>query len=93
MLTKNTEQLKQRVAEHVAADSIIQGVYWDSRNMQGCFIGCLAHDDDPAINEAVYGLPVVVQRIAEHIFEALPAADAKAFLPLCRMRLDATARI
>jgi len=79
MLTKNTEQLKQRVAEHVAADSIIQGVYWDSRNMQGCFIGCLAHDDDPAINEAVYGLPVVVQRIAEHIFEALPAADAKAF--------------
>ncbi|NBS67680.1 hypothetical protein EBT31_02050 [bacterium] len=80
MLTKNTDQLKQRVAEHVAADSIIQRVYWDSKNMRGCFIGCLAHDKDPAINEAVYGLPVMIQRIAEHIFEALPAADdAKAF--------------
>jgi len=79
MLTKNTEQLKQRVAKHVAADSIIQGIYWDTVNLRGCFIGCLAHDDDPSINEATYGLPVAVQRIAESIFEALPADKAKAF--------------
>ena len=79
MLTKNTEQLKQRVAEHVAADSIIQGIYWDTENLRGCFIGCLAHDDDPSINEATYGLPIAVQRIAENIFEAIPADEAKAF--------------
>ena len=79
MLTKNTEQLKQRVAEHVAADSIIQGIYWDTVNLRGCFIGCLAHNDDPSINEATYGLPIAVQRIAESIFEALPADKAKAF--------------
>ena len=79
MLTKNTEQLKQRVAEHVAADSIIQGIYWDTVNLRGCFIGCLAHNDDPSINEATYGLPIAVQRIAENIFEAIPADEAKAF--------------
>jgi hypothetical protein len=79
MLTKNTNQLRQQVAAHVAADSIAQGVYWDKRNKRGCFIGCLAHYDDPEINEQTYGLPVVVQRIAESIFEALPDDEAKAF--------------
>ena len=79
MLTKNTDQLRQQVAAHVAADSIAQGVYWDKRNKRGCFIGCLAHSDDPGINEQTYGLPVMVQRIAESIFEALPDDEAKAF--------------
>ena len=79
MLTKNTDQLRQQVAAHVAADSIAQGIYWDERNKRGCFIGCLAHSDDPGINEQTYGLPVMVQRIAESIFEALPAYEAKAF--------------
>ena len=79
MLTKNTARLKERVAEHVAADSIVQGFYWDTGSLRGCFVGCLAHADDPALNEADYGLPVAVQRIAENIFEALPANEAKAF--------------
>ena len=79
MLTKNTDQLKQLVAEHVAADSIIQGIYWDTENQRGCFIGCLAHASDPRLNEERYGLPLALQRIAENIFEALPADEAKAF--------------
>jgi hypothetical protein len=79
MLTKNTAKLRQEVAAHVAADSIVQGTYWDTESGKGCFIGCLAKSDDPAINEATYGLPVMVQRIAESIFEALPAGQAKAF--------------
>lgn len=79
ILTKNTDQLRKEIAAHVAADSIIQGIYWDAENNRGCFIGCLAHDNNPAINEAIYGLPVMVQRIAENIFEALPANGAKAF--------------
>ena len=79
MLTRNTDKLRQEVAAHVAADSIVQGTYWDSENKRGCFIGCLAKNDDPAINEVTYGLPVMVQRIAENIFEALPADEAKAF--------------
>ena len=79
MLTKNIAQLKQLVAEHVAADSITQGIYWDPEAMRGCFIGCLAHGDNPAANEEAYGLPVAVQRIAESIFEALPIDEAKKF--------------
>ena len=79
MLTKNTKQLSQQVAAHVAADSIAQGIYWDERSKRGCFIGCLAHSNDPRINEQTYGLPVVVQRIAESIFESLPDDEAKAF--------------
>ena len=79
MLTKNTDKLRQEVAAHVAADSIVQGTYWDSENKRGCFIGCLAKNDDPAINEVTYGLPIMVQRIAENIFERLPADEAKAF--------------
>ena len=78
-LTKNTDKLRQEVAAHIAADSIVQGIYWDTENNRGCFIGCLAKSNDPAINEATYGLPVMVQRIAESIFEALPADQAKAF--------------
>ena len=78
-LTKNTDKLRQEVAAHVAADSIVQGIYWDEEVNRGCFIGCLAKSDDPTINEATYGLPVMVQRIAESIFEALPADEAKAF--------------
>jgi hypothetical protein len=79
MITRNFDRLRRKVAAHVAADTIIQGIYWDEASQSGCFIGCLAHDDDPAANEAEYGLPVMVQRIAENIFEALPAADAKVF--------------
>jgi hypothetical protein len=79
MLTKNTDQLREVVNQHIAADSVIQGMYWDSDTHKGCFIGCLAHDDDPAINESRYGLPAMVQRIAESIFEGLPANEAKAF--------------
>jgi len=79
MLTKNTDQLRQQVAAHVAADSIAQRIYWDEGSKRGCFIGCLAHSDDPGINEQTYGLPVMLQRIAESIFEALPKDEAKAF--------------
>ena len=78
-LTKNTDKLRQEVAAHVAADSIVQGTYWNIATNKGCFIGCLAKSDDPTINEITYGLPVMVQRIAESIFEALPADEAKAF--------------
>jgi len=79
MLTKNTDKLHREVAAHVAADSIVQGTYWDAASKSGCFIGCLAHADDPAVNEIAYGLPIMVQRIAENIFEALPADKAKEF--------------
>lgn len=78
-ITKNVEKLRQEVAKHVAADSIVQGDYWNAKLERGCFIGCLAKGDNPEFNKATYGLPVMLQRIAENIFEALPADEAKAF--------------
>ena len=79
ILTKNTDQLRRVVAEHIAADAVVQGNYWNREQQRGCFIGCLAHSNDPSVSERTYGLPVMVQRIAEGIFEALPAEDARAF--------------
>ena len=79
MITRNFDRLRREVAAHVAADTIVQGAYWDEETHRGCWIGCLARSNDPALNEAEYGLPVMVQRIAESIFEALPVDEAKAF--------------
>ena len=77
ILTRNTAQLRQIVEKHIAADAVIQGDYWDGH--RGCFIGCLNHSSDPYGAEKEYGLPIMVQRIAEAIFERLPAEDAPKF--------------
>lgn len=79
LLTRNTDLLRQEVAAHVTADKVRQKVYWDTENQRGCFIGCLNHAEDPTGAEAKYGIPVMVQRIAESIFERLPAEAAVAF--------------
>ena len=79
MLTKNTELLKREVKKHIAADSLIQGTYWNEHEHKGCFIGCLTHSDDtlPAVER--FGLTEPILRIAERIFENLPKEEAKQF--------------
>lgn len=79
LLTRNTSLLRTEVATHVAADQVVQGTYWNAKNQRGCFIGCLTHSSDPQIAEDRYGLPIMVQRIAESIFERLPSGEAPAF--------------
>lgn len=82
MLTKNTDILRQEVAAHIKADALVRGNYWSWGGTdvggRGCFIGCLTHSSDPAPAFERFGLPVAVLRIAENIFEALPADDARA---------------
>jgi hypothetical protein len=77
MLTKKTDILRREVKAHIEADVLVRGRYW--RGGKGCFIGCLTHSSNlaPAIKR--FGLPVEVLRLAEYIFERLPADDAKAF--------------
>ena len=77
--TRNHAQLTATVAEHVAADAVIQGDYWDPETQRGCFIGCLVHSNNPAAIEHTYGIPVMLVRIAETIFERLPADEAREF--------------
>lgn len=77
MLTKNIDLLHHEVSDHITADAVAQRNYWDGK--KGCFIGCLAHSRQTRIIEELYGLPVAVLRIAESIFEGLPAPEAKTF--------------
>jgi hypothetical protein len=76
-LTRNTDLLRVEVAKHIAADAVIQGRYWDGE--RGCFIGCLSHSPDPTLAVERFGLTLPLLRIAESIFERLPADQAKAF--------------
>jgi hypothetical protein len=75
MLTKKTDILRQEVEAHIKA--LVQGHYW--RDGKGCFIGCLTHSNTPVPAAERFGLPEPLLRLAEHIFERLPADDAKAF--------------
>ena len=77
--TKNTQLMATEVAQHIAADAVIQGDYWDDDERKGCFIGCLGHSSDPTIAVQRFGLTLPLLRIAESIFEGLPADEAKSF--------------
>ena len=79
MLTKNFSTLQSEVAKHVAADQVIQGMYWDDEDQKGCFIGCLAHANDALSLKTKYGIPLMLTRIAENIFEGLPSGKAVKF--------------
>ena len=83
MKTKNIKQMKVTVQQHLEADAVMQGEYWQRDNNavggRGCFIGCLAHDADTRVLERQYGIPRVFSRIAEAIFERLPIYEAKQF--------------
>jgi hypothetical protein len=91
-LTRNTDQLFAEVAEHVAQDRIIQATYgeYTENGFRGCFLGCLAHskngDDDfdnssDMIRRVIerFNFTEPLLRIAEDIFEALPADEARQF--------------
>ena len=66
-----------QIAAHEAHDEIMQGRYW--ANGKGCFIGCIAHDNSAEKVEEMTGMPVMLTRIAEGIFETLPNDIAKGF--------------
>lgn len=70
-------RVRAQIDAHTAADEIVQGRYWE--NGKGCFIGCIAHSDDTSAVEALTGFPIMLQRIAESIFEGLPNDVAKGF--------------
>lgn len=82
-LTRNHALLEAEVKAHLDADALVAGTYWqDADNAaggKGCFIGCLTHTCDPAPAFERFGLTEPIMRIAENIFEALPAHEGKAF--------------
>jgi hypothetical protein len=69
------EKYLVRVREHRAADEIVTGQYW--RNGRGCAVGCTIHGDDHKAYESELGIPEVLARLEDTMFEGMPIADSK----------------
>ena len=66
-----------RIAAHAAADEIVKGQYWE--NGKGCAIGCTYHSSDHMAAERQAGIPLMLARLEDRIFEGLPNSEAKAW--------------
>ena len=66
--------LKQLRA-HARADEIVKGRYWEDG--KGCAVGCTVHSDSHAAYEAQFGVPQMLARLEDTIFEGLPNDEAK----------------
>jgi hypothetical protein len=64
-----------RVKAHAAADEIIKGTYWEEG--MGCAVGCTIHGSDHGQYEVQLGIPRIIARLEDRIFEGLPLAQAK----------------
>jgi len=60
---------------HAKADEIVQGVSWD--NGKGCAVGCTLHSYNHMEYETRFGIPVMLARLEDCIFEGLPNNLAK----------------
>jgi hypothetical protein len=80
LLTRNIATMKVEVDAHIAADAVVAGTYWEAADNAvggiGCFIGCLSHSTNPRALLERFGLPLHLVRMAEDIFESLPAQKA-----------------
>ena len=78
-IAKNTDQLRKEIGEHLDADRIRKGNYWNEQEQLGCFIGCLTHSDYPTPAVERFGIPEPLLRICEGIFENLLDDNGRAF--------------
>lgn len=68
---------------HYEADEIVKGVYWESG--KGCAVGCTVHSGAHASYETQFGIPQLLARLEDGIFEAMDYAVAREW-PLRFMR-------
>lgn len=78
-IAKNTDQLRKEIGEHLDADRIRKGTYWNEEEQLGCFIGCLTHSDYPTPAVERFGFPEPLLRICEAIFENMTYDYGRAF--------------
>ena len=55
---------------HRAADEIVKGQYWDGG--KGCAVACTVHSSDHMQYEERFGIPVMLARLEDTLFEGLP---------------------
>jgi hypothetical protein len=65
------EKYLKRVRAHAKADEIISGSYWE--NGKGCAVGCTIHGSSHAAYETEIGVPQVLARLEDRLFEGLYA--------------------
>ncbi|MGN6121686.1 MAG: hypothetical protein ACTHOJ_01890, partial [Sphingomonas oligoaromativorans] len=71
-----TQKLVQLRA-HEAADEIVKGLYWQGG--KGCAVGCTVHSSSHAAYETEMGIPRMLARLEDGIFEGMSNAAAKRF--------------
>lgn len=73
--SKIKETYLQRVRAHRAADELIHGQYWTGS--KGCAVGCTVHSSDHSAYETELGIPSILARLEDGIFESLPENRAQ----------------
>jgi hypothetical protein len=64
-----------QLERHRLADEIIKGHYWE--NGKGCAVGCTIHSGRHAEYEPRFGIPQMLARLEDFIFEGLANGEAK----------------
>ncbi len=83
MLTFNQagkDDLIAKLEVHAAADDFSKGKYWSDG--KGCAVGCTLHDygvdtSDHSQYEALFGIPKIIARFEDGIFEGLTTEESK----------------
>jgi hypothetical protein len=77
----NKQEIKDRyinrLKEHAKQDEIIKGNYWE--HGKGCAVGCTIHSGDHKAYEIELGIPTILAKLEDRLFESLPNAEAKKF--------------
>jgi hypothetical protein len=80
----NDHALKERLIAtmraHREAETLVQGVYWEDG--RGCAVGCLTHKQAYEAwkhYETEWGIPRILARLEDALFEALPTDEARAW--------------
>ena len=74
---KIKEKYLARVKEHARLDNIIKGQYWQYG--KGCAVGCTIQCDSHLAYEIELGIPSVIARLEDIIFEKMNNNKAKTF--------------
>ena len=60
----------RQLSMHREADQLVKGQYWEGG--KGCAIGCTLHSGMHMEYETRFGIPVVLARLEDRLFEGLP---------------------
>jgi hypothetical protein len=66
-----------QLARHREADELVKGQYWEDG--KGCAIGCTLYSSNHLEYQVRFGIPVILARLEDRIFEGLPNGHSKAW--------------